>query len=69
MVFVGVEKGINVYTMTMTSLLTDVSTVFDKIVEIAGDVLNFIVSNPITLMGFILGIIGLAIGLVSKFRR
>lgn len=57
------------YTMSMSSLLGDVSTVFSKIVEIAGDVLDFIVSNPITLMGFIIGIIGLAIGLVARFRR
>ena len=57
------------YTMSMSSLLGDVSTVFSKIVEIAGSVLDFIVSNPITLMGFIIGIIGLAIGLVARFRR
>lgn len=52
-----------------SKMLEDTGTVLDKILDLAMKVINFIVSNPVTLMTFILVIIGLAIGLVSKFRR
>ena len=54
---------------SMTELMEDAGTVLDKILDLSMKVINFIVSNPLTLITFILVVIGLAIGIVSKFRR
>lgn len=54
-------------TITMSSLLTDAGTVLTQITSLATSVITWIVGNPVTLMVFLLGVIGLAIGLVRKF--
>lgn len=55
--------------ITIASLLSDCGTILTKITELGTQVLNWIVSNPVMMVGFGLGIIGCAIGLVQKFRR
>lgn len=55
--------------ITMSTLLTDAGTVLTEITTLASSVITWIVGNPVTLLIFLLGIIGLAIGLVRKFTR
>lgn len=53
--------------ITMSGLLSDAATVLTEITSLATSVITWIVGNPVTLMVFLLGVIGLAIGLVRKF--
>ena len=55
--------------ITMSGLLSDAGTVLTEITSLATSVITWIVGNPVTLLIFLLGIIGLAIGLVRKFTR
>lgn len=54
---------------TMDGLMTDATTILTKLLALATQVLDWIVGHPLTLMGFLLGVIGLSIGLVMKFRH
>lgn len=56
-------------TATMDGLMTDATTILTKLLALATQVLDWIVAHPLTLMGFLLGVIGLSIGLVMKFRH
>ncbi len=67
--FLGVATPTAYSGDTLPELMEDAGTVLDNLLDLAMKVINFIVSNPITLVTFILVVIGLAIGIVQKFRR
>lgn len=56
-------------TYSIVELMEDSAGVLTNLLQLATKVINWIVSNPLTLFGFITVIIGLAIGLVMKFSR
>lgn len=50
----------------MTTLLTDIGLFFTQILAWAGDVADFITTNPLTLLGVGMVVIGFAVGLLSR---
>ena len=50
----------------LSSILSDIGTVFGKALEWAGTVGTTIVSTPILFIGVILGFIGIGIGFFSR---
>lgn len=56
--------------ITMASILTDVGTFFTQAITWMGDVVEFVVSNPMTLLLVIaLPVSGYAIGAVKRLIR
>ena len=58
----GAEAGV----VDLSSILSDIGSVFTKALEWAGTVGTTIVSTPILFIGVILGFIGVGIGFFSR---
>ena len=54
---------------TLASLLTDIGSVFSTAISWVGDVAETIVSNPLLLIGCIIGFVGIGIGLFKRLMR
>ena len=52
--------------ITMTSLLETIGQVFESAIGWAGTVAETVASHPLLLIGFVVGLVGLGVGL---FRR
>lgn len=50
----------------MATLLTDIGTLFTSVLGWCGDVATFITSNPLTMLGVGMLVIGFAVGLLSR---
>ena len=53
----------------MATLITTIGTVFTAAVGWMGDVLTFIVAQPLILIPVLLSILGMAISMVRRFVR
>lgn len=54
---------------TLATLLTDIGSVFSTAISWVGDVAETIVSNPLLLIGCIIGFVGIGIGLFKRLMR
>lgn len=52
--------------VTLASILTDVGSVVTSALSWAGDVVDFIVANPIVMIFVIVPLVGLGIGMVRR---
>lgn len=52
---------------TLENFISDVSTMFDGFMDMAGSAMDFITSNPLALAFAIVPVIGLGVGLVKRF--
>lgn len=53
-------------TVTLSSILTDVGSIVTNALGWAGDVVDFIVANPIVMIFVIIPLVGLGIGMVKR---
>lgn len=53
-------------TWTVTSVLTEIGYVVTQAISWAGDVVTFVMSNPIILIFVALPVVGLGIGMVKR---
>lgn len=58
--------GNEVVTMTMATLITTITDVFTAAVGWVGTVATTIASNPLLLVGCVLGFIGIGVGLFKR---
>ena len=56
-------------TYTLATLLTDIGSVFSTAITWVGEVAEVIVSNPLLLIGCIIGFVGLGVGLFKRLMR
>ena len=54
---------------TMTSLMTEVGTVFTKAIEMVGTVAETVTSTPILLLPVIIGLCGIGIGFFNRLKQ
>lgn len=59
-------EGNEVVTMTMATLITTITDVFTAAVGWVGTVATTIASNPLLLVGCVLGFIGIGVGLFKR---
>ena len=56
-------------TMTVTSLMTDVTTVFQKAIEMVGTVAETVVSNPILYLPIVIGLCGIGVAFFNRLKQ
>lgn len=54
---------------SLSNLLTDIGSVFTSAISWVGNVADAIVSNPLLLVGCIVGFVGIGIGLFKRLMR
>lgn len=55
-----------VTTPTVASILTDIGTIVTQAISWAGDVVTFVVSNPLIMIFCAIPLVGLGIGMVKR---
>lgn len=63
---IALADTVEATTMTMSSLITTIGTVFEGVLGWAGTVGNTIAGNPLLLFGVVLGFIGVGVGLFKR---
>ena len=53
--------------ITMATILTDLGLVVTAVVGMVGEIVTEIVSNPLLLIGFGIGLLGAGVALVRRF--
>lgn len=53
----------------METIMSTLSTLFYAMIDYAGAVVTFIISNPLVLMFVVLGLVGIGVGLIRRLIR
>lgn len=56
-------------TMTVASLMTDVTTVFQKAIEMVGTVAETVASNPILYLPIVIGLCGIGVAFFNRLKQ
>lgn len=56
-------------TSAMEAFLTTVNTVFTKVLDMAGELITFIMENPMLAFGFIIMVISFVVGFVLRLKN
>lgn len=54
---------------SLSSIIADVSSLVTAVIGWIGEFVTVIVSNPILLIGVLIGLTGLAVGMISRLMR
>ena len=56
-------------TMTVSSLMADVATVFQKAIEMVGTVAETVVANPILYLPIVIGLCGIGVAFFNRLKQ
>ena len=55
--------------MTVSSLMADVATVFQKAIEMVGTVAETVVANPILYLPIVIGLCGIGVAFFNRLKQ
>lgn len=55
--------------MTVSSLMADVATVFEKAIEMVGTVAETVVANPILYLPIVIGLCGIGVAFFNRLKQ